>query len=375
MTTLRELEVLRRLNPDLEDLSQDNLWRAFTALSQRDEDYKAWFRTFTTERPLPELFKASHSPGYEVTLAEHSDLYTGELVRTIERGDLPGGERNLRGEFGFFKNQAQNVWTAFTSEDRDFFEKGLSRYLESHRPTATPSYSTSEELRRILASLEGQADGYLTVQKAVLYSHDEEGEITFKKRPFRNLFNTAQAQRMYVDKVEFTLENRGELLLHAFLSRDGVSYFYGGEASLLRTLFLPQLVKTSQQKSDLLRGRARSEPSDETKPIEVVFDRPALESREDNERFINALSSLPRGSLAVFHDNPYLHASFLDLNDGSSYEVFVTDQNRISILPNFRSSVYSLSRVLEGIFREFQEGEVEDPESPDYQMEDFLSTA
>lgn len=370
---MRELEVLQHLNPELEDLNQANIWRAFTALAKREKNYKSWFRTFTCDRPFDDLVESWTPKGFELSTKSHEGLYTVELIRTIKREDLRRGERYVQGHFGFFKNQEDNIWTAFTSEDRDFFEKGLIRFLDQYRPHATPAYSTSEELRELLAELENQADGQLTVQKAVLYSHDEEGEITFKKRPFRDLFNTAQAQRMYVDKVEFTLE--GPDSLHAFLSRDGTSYFYGGNASLLQSLFLPRLAAASQEKADLLRNRARSASSEEARPIEVVFEQPALEEEGDNQRLIEALSSLSRGSLAVFHENPYLHASFLDLNDGSSFEVFVTDRDRLSILPNFKGSLYSFSRLLEGIFKEFQEGSVEEPDHSDYEMEDFLSTA
>lgn len=370
---MREVEVLRRLNPSLEDLREGDLWRAFTALSERTDKYKAWFRTFICEEPFPELLGWRIPHGYDLSLDEHSGLYLGQLTRNIDRADLEGGGRTLRGSFGFFQNSESNVWTAFTSEDRDFFEKGLSQFIESYRPEASPAYSSSKDLQRLLSSLEREADAELIVQKAVLYSHQEEGEITFKKRPFRNLFSMAQEQDMYVDKVEFTLEAGQSTLLHAFLSRDGVSYFYEGDAKYLQNLFLPELAEASQTKTDLLRGRARRDPADDTKPVDIVFDKPPLERSEDNQRLLSAIGSLSRGSLAVFHDNPYVHASFLDLNDGSSYEVFATENNRITIIPNFSSSVYSFSRLVEQIFKDFQEGRLEEPMQPDYDMEDFLA--
>lgn len=370
---MREVEVLRDLNPDLEDLRKADLWRAFTALSERSDRYKAWLRTFYSERPFPEVLSERSPPGYEFNLEEHSDLYLGRLQRSIERSDLEGGGRVVSGDFGFFQSAESNIWTAFTSEGRDFFEKALSSFLQDYRPTVSPAYSSSKDLQRLLSRLEREANADLIVQKAVLYSHQEEGEITFKKRRFHDLFAMAEEQNMYVDKVEFTLEKPRSLLLHAFVSRDGTSYFYGGDAKYLQSLFLPELADASQSKTDLLRDRERQDPQDRTHPVDIVFERPVLEDLEDNERLLEAIGSLSRGSLAVFHDNPYIHASFLDLNDGASYEVFATENNRISIVPNFSSSVYSLSRLVEKVFKDFQEGDLKEPEEPDYQMEDFLA--
>jgi len=370
---MREVEVLRRLNPNLENLREADLWRAFTALSEQSDKYKVWFRTFICEEPFSHLLERRTPRGYDLTLEEHSGLYLGQLTRNIDRADLEGGGRTLRGSFGFFQNSESNIWTAFTSEDRDFFEKGLSRFIESYRPAVSPAYSSSKDLQRLLSSLERDADADLIVQKSVLYSHQEEGEITFKKRPFRKLFSMAEEQDMYVDKVEFTLEGSQSTLLHAFLSRDGVSYFYEGDAKYLEQLFLPELAEASQTKTDLLRGRERRSPADDTKPVDIVFDKPSLQETKDNQRLLAAIESLSRGSMAVFHDNPYVHASFLDLNDGSSYEVFATEDNRITIIPNFSSSVYSFSRLVEQIFQDFQEGRLEEPTRPEYEMEDFLA--
>ena len=136
---------------------------------------------------------------------------------------------------------------------------------------------------------------------------------------------------------------------------------------------MPALAAATSRNSELFEHRERDLAKDLLKPLDIVYDRDVFTSAEDNLRLIRALANVDRSGLAVLHKNPYLHVSFLDFYDGATFDIFATGSNRISIIPGYRSSVHALSRITEQIFKDFQEGSIEEESQPEYSLTDFLS--
>jgi antitoxin component of MazEF toxin-antitoxin module len=80
--------------------------------------------------------------------------------------------------------------------------------------------------------------------------------------------------------------------------------------------------------------------------------------KRQNRRLISVLRGLADSALSVTHPNPYLHASLVDYSDGSSYDVWVTNNTSVLIVPKRRASAASLERVCNHICEEFEEGHV-----------------
>jgi hypothetical protein len=53
--------------------------------------------------------------------------------------------------------------------------------------------------------------------------------------------------------------------------------------------------------------------------------------------------------VAVSHRNPYLHFIVTDYLDGSNYDVFVTDDDQLVLLPGYNASAGSLARVTDAM--------------------------
>ncbi len=96
------------------------------------------------------------------------------------------------------------------------------------------------------------------------------------------------------------------------------------------------------------------------KPIVIEYDFDVFKDRNQNRRLIEILRKATFSSLSVFHANPYLHASFVDYKDGSSYDLWVLSNNRITIVPQMRSTYASLERLCNHIFIGFREGTIKD---------------
>ena len=212
----------------------------------------------------------------------------------------------------------------------------------------------------------------VVAHKAVLYSHQSEGHVTFEKEPYASLFNFAENQDKFVDKVEFILREKRRLVLHAFLSRDATCYFYEGRAAYLFNKVIPGLASVGNEKGSLFSGRGRAPGEMVLKPLEIAYAKDVFLGPGDNLRLIRALSNLDRGAITVHHRNPYLHVSFLDFVDGSSFEIYTGEADRLTIVPNFNCTVHSFMRVYERLNEDLHEGELKELEERSYTLEDFL---
>jgi hypothetical protein len=78
------------------------------------------------------------------------------------------------------------------------------------------------------------------------------------------------------------------------------------------------------------------------------------------QAFRKLVERFPYSSKALYHANPYFHASIADFKDNSSYDVFIANPKRILIIPQIRTSIEALERFVSFIFFEFREGTVKE---------------
>ena len=115
----------------------------------------------------------------------------------------------------------------------------------------------------------------------------------------------------------------------------------------------------AQTRYDFLHGRARSKDTGfHSRPFNIEFDIPIFDSRENIRTLQGVLKKIPAVTCTTLHGNPYFHAILVDYSDGSSYEVLVISGNRITVIPQGRSTVGALQRLCSAVFFDFREGEL-----------------
>ena len=139
---------------------------------------------------------------------------------------------------------------------------------------------------------------------------------------------------------------------------------------------LPGIAEQLSDKDTLFKNRTRQYGSRDTDRLEIQYEEGAIQGVEENKRLVKALRGLPRSSITVYHDNPYLHASLLDFDDGTNVDVYLTSDHNISIIPGFNASRKSLSRICNQINKGFFEGDVVAPEDQeDRSFGEYFSSA
>lgn len=305
----------------------------------------------------------------QIEITELSDHYRVEIDRKIKRSG-----RHVKGSFAFVNHEDTRVWTALTGEGSDFVDFGLEWAIRNCSPYIYKFYATSRDLEAVLDLFTRSIDRdvELTVTQAIAYSHREQAEISYKKRPYPVVFRKAREGDNYVDSLTFSAISDKELILEASVTRDGTTRINKGKVEIFFNYLLENYIRFGEEKAEIFTGRERERDTGDVQQIEIQFESPVFQSPKDNENLIQALADLSRASVTVYHKNPYAHISVLDFNDGSSCDVFVTDPETIAIVPSYRGSTNFLMRISDKLHRELDESSIEFIDEVSYGVEDFV---
>ena len=359
---------------EIEDL--DTL-RAWTNEAIEQEDNPVRSLTFISVEAPKRMFENNIPTGFSVEIEEHKEFLQISLTRRIKGSGKDyneDGYKTLSGTVYVFSHDTTQAHTIFTVSDREFFNQGVSRYIQALPSTVSTSFLSTNELRQLFNRLSDETDGEFYVTKGVTKSPSGDTEVKyFDSSRYFELFNTEEVtqQNYYVDKIVFELrhtrtEFRGQI------SRKGASRYVSGNESIYFNKILPKLSKLLSDKDELFQNKDREYGSREAEAIEITYEEGAIKGREENIRLIKTLEGLKRSSITVYHKNPYMHASVLDYEDGTNADVFLTSDCRVSIVPGFNASRKSLSRICDQINRGFLEGTVSEAEEHSRDPEEYF---
>jgi hypothetical protein len=340
-------------------------WRDTLALCAgvcaRNKRAKIFFATFFSEKAAPTLLAGLSRA---INLTTKTDYWLASSVRGGEKGGA-----KLR--FGLFQS-GHDAWTAFTLTKTVANEDALLRLLRLLSPNFSEAYLTSSDIRSIFEALEERAGVKVSVNKAVAYSHRREGQISFfKNEAYHTVFNKAENEGKFVDKVDFSLT--GPHFLHGFVARNGGAKFMAGDIELFQDSILSPIAQISSNKHGVFRASSRQPGSTEVSAIDIQFGETAFQGREDDLAFISSLDRMARSGIAVLHENPYVHVSLIDFFDGSAFDIFATSRKAVTIVPQVGASPFSLNRLCNHIFENFREGMIAKPEEKVWTLEEVLA--
>jgi hypothetical protein len=131
---------------------------------------------------------------------------------------------------------------------------------------------------------------------------------------------------------------------------------------------------------DLVAGDLPRKLSDSVRPfektggrfVEFRFEEPLFVDRTNYSVVVDALSHLPRTSLALLHTNPYFHATLTNYEDGSEFDIFITGHSTISVQGREEASPASFLRIQNGLTEQFRDASVSLEEPAQFGMQDLL---
>jgi len=133
------------------------------------------------------------------------------------------------------------------------------------------------------------------------------------------------------------------------LRRTSGASFLRGDFGLFVDVVLGRLTRAARERRELLDGRQRVPLAPVRETVSIAVDRLDLGDPRVRADLLNTLTSVRGLQAAVLHENPYLHVLATDFFNGSTFDVLITDDGRLDIVPGLRSSVGSLARVTDAL--------------------------
>lgn len=318
-----------------------------------------------------ELIENRQIKNFEYALEKKDgDLYKFELNKT------DGEEISLNGRFLLFKHSRPFTYVIITHENPKFIKNGIIRFFNGFYPKITMPFLSSVYMRDVLKNLENKVDD-MTIRSARVVSKSRitssgakkkiESDVKWTDEHYAETFDEAIENDKWVNSINFeltplddenTIINLNSYKIKCQLSRNGL-FKCNRDYLLFYKTVIDNISKKASEDLQFFDNRGRSEHENlEPKPIVIDYDFEVFKDKNQNRRLINVLQKMTYSSLSVYHANPYLHASFVDYRDGSSYDIWVLNNNRITIVPQMRSTFASIERLCELIFTGFREGKI-----------------
>lgn len=106
--------------------------------------------------------------------------------------------------------------------------------------------------------------------------------------------------------------------------------------------------------------------------VEFRFAEPLFVDRANYGVVVDALSRLPRTSLALLHTNPYFHAALTNYEDGSEFDIFITGHSTIHIQGREEASPASFLRIYNGLTEQFRDAIISLENPTQHGLQDLL---
>lgn len=285
-----------------------------------------------------------------------------------------GGDAGGQGQVRIVKMQDPFVYLAVTDGDAAFVDLALGPFIKSLYPDVSEAALSSAEMRKALGALE-QASGVAVrivgmdacpEQDIEGGGSDADGEeeqqwtpAACADVPYREAFDEAARSGRRVGAVRALLVLGGSPRMECHLSRRCLSRFRLSMRPFCEGA-LPYMAGLASDKTRFYSGRSRKENGGRFRALAITLDDGAFGDAFENVRFMRIIRAMPLTMGSTYRQTPHVHMSLVDCMDYSSFDVWATSVNRITIVPQLRATHAAVARLVNHIFERFGEGRVEE---------------
>ncbi|MDE1865757.1 MAG: hypothetical protein KGH94_03945 [Candidatus Micrarchaeota archaeon] len=257
-----------------------------------------------------------------------------------------------------------NVFLYVSFDPMFIFKRVIANYFNRFRPKVSQVFLTSSQIKMLIADASNLLGTDALVSRVVVKQEYPNGEVDVKykqkKVKYKQAFIEAENASSTVSSLNVFIKN-----LDAYISKDGYFVLNKGTFKEFNSAILNGAINLLESSKSIYSNRERrSENSFRSAPLTIRFEEDVFNSIDDITNFINRVfDPIEKSFYSISHLNPYLQMSFTDFEDGSSFEIWVTKKNEVFIVPQFRATFYSITKIIRNVFGNFVEGNVIDSET------------
>jgi hypothetical protein len=278
-------------------------------------------------------------------------------------------EHRLEGRFFTYEHPTlPNVFIIMTIESVDFVRRALIPLLEQNRSHIYLTFIRHQDLHRLLQgfrNIHGYSD--LRVVRTSLISRfdAEKGEtmissVNWPRLGLEGAFAYAEDQNGWFRSLTFEVLKESRVVAETTISRNGVVKTDGDLHGVYESLVSPICELISDNLRLFAKRSRRDNPLLGVRPLSIEFPKEQFANIEENARFIGAIRKLDNASVSVLHGNPYIALSVIDNLDGSTFDLWVLNERELVIVPQMKSSVVGIKRLISGVFDNYAEGTIKE---------------
>jgi hypothetical protein len=309
-----------------------------------------------------------HCPdGFHVEIKHSEPVFTIHIIRRVQD---KGRDHTDEIKVVCAKTENPSLYLAISDYKPALFKSLFLKLVNHNYPLLARIFVRNIELRKLFDSL--RAKNIETIIHRALYypRYDDAKQVQDKtlkwtKLPYDRIFNLVGEQNGWIKKVTFKayLESDQEGKLHRELKLEGsisgdLHFVIKGEFLSFRKYILDQMIDTVNTRVGYLKKRSDSASEKLPEPLVIRFKEPIFKGEDWNEKFLEIMSEMKNVSLTRYHQNPFVHISLVDYQDGSSYGIWIIAEDEINIIPQIRASVASMNRLVNHVYERISEGEI-----------------
>lgn len=287
-------------------------------------------------------------------------------------------ENQISGVLTVIDSDTPNFFRLITVSYSDFWEKIVKKLVRNLYPEAMPVFFKQDETRNALLTLQNfLGSSYqiviseVTMKRKIMdESRPAKGKVETDRLWTKLFVNEAFEQALegnyWFTSIQFDIRRMlrsterfvkiatGRIYKQGFVNYD--LRHNEIENSVIKTL-----EAFAAERLNFLSGRGLRERNFiPNAPLQITYGRDFFDEVSEVRRFGEVIAKFPKSTRAVYHANPYYHASIADFLDGSSFEIWILSSRRILIVPQAKCTPQALERLIGHVFSEFGEGELGD---------------
>ncbi|MBI4287120.1 MAG: hypothetical protein HY671_01675 [Chloroflexi bacterium] len=341
---------------------RDSLFAGLDAL-QGTEPHKLTMVPYGSDCAPSECFKSdARNRSFEL-VRDSGEVWLFKLLFKPAKGS--GNEDALEGSFFVSAHPTlSKVFLVTTIEPVDFVRRALMPFIRRKRAQIYLTFVKHDDLRRLLQEFRrNNAYTDLRVVRASSVSRfgAEKGEamipsVSWPGLGLEQAFLYAEEQNGWFRSLTFEALKDSRVLGETTVYRNGVTKTDGGFSGVYRGLISP-ICELVGSNLELFAKRGRREnPHLAVRPLTIEFPKEQFSKVEENARFISAVRKLDNASISVIHGNPYIALSVVDYTDGSTFDLWVLNPREVVIVPQLKSTVLGIKRLISCVFDNYAEG-------------------
>lgn len=319
-----------------------------------------------TQGDLKEELERWMPANFDVKLKEGGELLTLYITKDPENEEK---KKTVKARIVRY-SKLPSIYLIISECRTSEFKEIITKVLNKHYPKISRMFLSNSEMKVIFDKMKDKTKLDLIIEfavgkKRIPNKKKKESEVKYTDAPYGDVFDKILVQDQWLEGVRF----RGEKVIKEdinlketeFIGTMSRSCFFSSKIDItpLVNIIIPETIQLTSSRSKRLEISSESAKNIQPEPVVIRFDKSIFSEISKNRQYINAIAELESCSISEYHTNPYIHIGMLDYLDGSSYDIWVLESDRMAIIPQVSASSASLSRIVNHIFERIHEGHVE----------------